>query len=154
MTLAFRPVAAVLVGAAAGLTAAFAMNRFQAAWSAVWSPGAPAAGSDEGKPPATERAADDLVWLATGRCLDPAARESAGNAVHYGFGAILGVVYRLLQGRAGRAGSVPDGAPPSGSRRPWWWTKAPCRCSDGRMRPTGRHGPFTLTDGCPISCSG
>lgn len=103
-TLAFRPVTAVLVGAAAGLTAAFAMNRFQAAWAAVSSPGGRDDGSAKRTPPATEQAADDLVWLATGRRLDPAARKPAGSAVHYGFGAILGAAYGLLRGGAGRFG--------------------------------------------------
>ncbi|RAK58077.1 DUF1440 domain-containing protein [Phenylobacterium deserti] len=85
----------VLLGAAAGLAASWAMEQYQAAASKA----AEAAGQDLGGgdgDPATVQAADRAVRRVTGEGLADAQKSSAGEAVHYAFGAFLGAVYGAL----------------------------------------------------------
>lgn len=76
-------VTGALAGAAAGLFASFAMNQFQAAVSRLGT------GSGGGGDPATVQAAQRLV----GHDIEEGDKGRAGEAVHYGFGAALGMVY-------------------------------------------------------------
>lgn len=72
-----------LAGAVAGLFASFAMNQFQALVSKLGS------GSGGGGEPSTVKAAGWVV----GHPIDDRGKGEAGNAVHYGFGAALGLGY-------------------------------------------------------------
>lgn len=84
---------AALVGAAAGLAAAFVMNRFQAL-------AAPPLGMDKGNDdPATVKAADTLSCAVEGRPVTQKHRAAAGSAVHYATGAALGIGYALAARR-------------------------------------------------------
>lgn len=77
-----------LAGLVAGAVASFAMDRFQALVSA--------ASSDEGggdSEPATARAADSVARVATGSEVAEADKPLAGQLVHYGVGAALGIAY-------------------------------------------------------------
>jgi hypothetical protein len=77
-----------LAGIVAGVAAGFAMDRFQAAASAL------SAGGDGGdEEPATARAADAIVATATGHAVPAADKPLAGQLVHYALGAALGVAY-------------------------------------------------------------
>ncbi|MBA3896376.1 MAG: DUF1440 domain-containing protein [Sphingomonadaceae bacterium] len=78
------PLRGLLAGIAAGLAAAFAMNRFQELW--------PTDGEGD---PATVKAAQRACRAATGRSLSDDLKEPAGNALHYGLGAALGALYGL-----------------------------------------------------------
>lgn len=79
-----------LLGAGAGLVAAFAMDRFQAL-------AAPAFGMDKGSndDPSTIKAADSVSKVVEGRPVTQKRRETAGVAMHYGLGAALGISYAL-----------------------------------------------------------
>lgn len=81
----------VVIGAIAGLSASWIMNRFQAAVSAASSSDG---GSEE--EPATAKAADRLSETVTGEPVPEPYQEPAGSAVHYGFGAFLGGLYGAL----------------------------------------------------------
>ena len=78
-----------LAGAAAGLVASYAMNRFQAAVTTLSS-------SKKQGEPATEKAADRLAEAATGHPVPERDKQFAGQAVHYGLGAALGVAYGVM----------------------------------------------------------
>ncbi len=84
-----------LAGIAAGLAAAWIMNRFQDGWSAITSAGDGSDG-DTGSEPATVKAADKLSNLTSGEPISRESREAAGAAVHYAFGSFLGGAYGLL----------------------------------------------------------
>lgn len=79
----------IVAGVIAGAVASFAMDRFQAAVSALSS-------SDSGggkTEPATEKAADAIAEEVTGRAVADADKPLAGQAVHYVLGIGLGVLY-------------------------------------------------------------
>ncbi len=79
----------LVAGLVAGLAASFVMDRFQSAVSGL--------SSDDGSEgtPATERAADALAEVATGRAVRDADKPLAGQAIHYVLGAGLGIVYGI-----------------------------------------------------------
>lgn len=81
----------LMVGVAAGLTAALAMNLFQAGWVRLAAPPSKAKS-------ATETAADALSRSVTGRNAKPAGRKALANAIHYATGAMLGGVYGVGSG--------------------------------------------------------
>lgn len=87
---------ATLVGAAAGLSAAFIMNQFQALVSSL--PEDDDTGSEEGEEskPSTVRAADAVSQTVSGEPVPPRMQGAAGAVVHYGFGAFLGGLYGAL----------------------------------------------------------
>ena len=95
---------ASLTGAVAGLGAAFVMNCFQIAWgkaSEKLSPEREGGDSDEdAEEPATVKAVEKFQGMVSGRPLPKGERQLAGNLLHYGFGAFLGVVYVLGSRRA------------------------------------------------------
>ncbi len=96
----------VLAGLVAGAVAAFAMDRFQAAVTALSSSDG---GGDE---PATEQAADALARQITGHDVAEAAKPLAGQAVHYAFGAALGAAYGVaaeFRPAVAAAGGLPFG---------------------------------------------
>ncbi len=72
-----------LAGAIAGIVASFAMNQFQAVVSRLGT------SSGGGGDPATVKAAERLV----GHGIDEREKGRAGEAVHYGFGTVLGMAY-------------------------------------------------------------
>lgn len=80
-----------LAGLVAGATASFAMDRFQAAVAALSS------SDDDGeKPePATQKAGDGVARTVTGSELPAAEKPLAGQAMHYGLGMGLGVIYGI-----------------------------------------------------------
>lgn len=80
----------VLVGLIAGAAASFAMDRFQAAVTAMSS-----SDNDDGSEPATEKAADAIARMATGVEVPKADRPLAGQAVHYALGLGLGAAYAV-----------------------------------------------------------
>lgn len=80
----------LIVGAAAGLVAAFVMNLYQGV-------AAPLFGADKGNDdPATVKAADSLKRLFGGDPVTQKRRALAGSLVHYAFGAVLGIAYAGL----------------------------------------------------------
>lgn len=82
----------VLIGAGAGLVAAYAMERAQAALSKAHEASGDKLGPS-GDAPATENAADLVTKLASGRPVPEPQKAKAGRLVHYATGATLGVVY-------------------------------------------------------------
>lgn len=76
-------------GLAAGLVAAAAMDLFQRGVAKLQD-------SDGGGESATTRAADEVSETATGRPVPEPRKAAAGQVVHYGFGALLGVGYGVL----------------------------------------------------------
>ena len=127
------PLLGLAAGLAAGLVGAFAMTEFQAALAR----GKITSGV-KGRP-ATEKAANRLSKLATGRHIGRTRRSAAGEAVHYAVGSLVGGLYglaaeRLPQVTAGRgaafgavAATVVDETlvPATGLGDPFW--KAPAR---------------------------
>jgi putative membrane protein len=90
------------IGAVSGLTAAFAMNQFQSAWSALQKRLAPESGQQRGgDEPSTVKAANRASEAVAGESVPEPKRKTAGQAVHYGFGALLGRLY------GGSAGAFP-----------------------------------------------
>ncbi len=81
------PLRGAIAGVAAGLAAAFAMNQFQKLW--------PRESDSEGDP-ATVKAANKASRAAIGRPVPGAEKELAGEAIHYGLGAALGVGYGIM----------------------------------------------------------
>lgn len=77
---------AALLGTAAGLVAAAAMDGFQRLWVQIAKP--PEAGE-----PATEKMADRIAVALIGRQVSDDRKPIAAAAVHYGFGAALGLLY-------------------------------------------------------------
>ncbi len=87
----------VVLGAAAGLVAAWAMEESQKAIAeAAKSAGVEPPSGD----PATVKAADRLSMEFSGQPIAPHKREQAGRIVHYATGAALGAVYTYLAERA------------------------------------------------------
>ena len=87
------PTAKLLAGAAAGIVAgvlaSFAMDRFQAAVTALSS------SSDSDAEPATEQAADAVAEATTGAEVPEPDKPLAGQLVHYLVGTGLGLLYGL-----------------------------------------------------------
>lgn len=85
-------------GAAAGLAAAFLMNCFQILWgkasAALSSDEETDDGGGDGEP-ATVKAVEKFQGMVTGRPVPEEEKQVAGNLLHYGFGAALGIVYAL-----------------------------------------------------------
>lgn len=77
----------VASGLAAGVAGALVMTGFQALLARA------KITSGVTGTPSTEKAADRLSGLATGRSLPTARRPAAGEAVHYAFGGLVGAVY-------------------------------------------------------------
>lgn len=78
-----------IAGFAAGLVASLAMDLAQRALAKVQPP------DDQNSEPATEKAADRVVEAASGSPVPAASKPIAGQAVHYAFGALLGVGYGI-----------------------------------------------------------
>lgn len=89
------PLRGALAGLAAGLVASLAMDLAQRAYQSV----APVKGDDDdddGAEPATEQAADRVSRMVGGRTVPDDTKSIAGQAVHYAFGASLGLAYGVL----------------------------------------------------------
>lgn len=78
----------LVAGVVAGAVASFAMDRFQAAVTALST-------TDDEEEPATEKAADAISTRLTGAKVPAAGKPLAGQAVHYALGFGLGVVYAV-----------------------------------------------------------
>ena len=89
-----RPLIGAATGLAAGVAASWAMTRFQNAAAPLFF--GKDSGGGGGGTPATEVAADRIASGATGRDMPDDRKPMAGEAVHYGFGAALGMLYGLL----------------------------------------------------------
>ncbi|MBB4152389.1 putative membrane protein [Sphingomonas jinjuensis] len=94
-TNAARFVRGIVAGAVAGAAASFAMDRFQAAWTALTS--SRDADADDGEPsqPATVKAADAVAKAVAGRPVPKPDEPLAGQAVHYALGIGLGIAYAI-----------------------------------------------------------
>ena len=77
-----------IAGLVAGLAASWAMDLAQKGLSKLSSD--QGGGSGE---PATEQAADTVARATTNKPVPDAMKAQAGQAVHYGFGALLGLAY-------------------------------------------------------------
>jgi len=87
-----RMLRGALAGLVAGVAASFAMDRFQAAVSAL----TPSDGSDDGDAePATEKAADGVARAVTGHEVARPDKPMAGQGVHHAFGIGLGIAYGI-----------------------------------------------------------
>lgn len=75
-----------VAGLVAGVVASFAMDGFQRLVTAMSSSG------QDGEP-ATQKAADRVAVAATGEPVTRDRKPAAGQAVHYGVGAALGLAY-------------------------------------------------------------
>lgn len=82
------PLRGATAGLAAGLVASLVMDLAQKGLSKLRS-------SEGGGEPATEQAADRLAQAATGAPVPDERKPIAGQAVHYGFGALLGLGYGI-----------------------------------------------------------
>lgn len=80
-----------VAGIVAGLLASLAMDVAQKALSQLQS-------SDDGDEdePSTEKAADRIAQSITGAPVSNANKPLAGQAIHYGFGALLGLGYGIV----------------------------------------------------------
>src|SRR3954465_8696694 len=78
----------LVVGAAARLVAALAMNLFQSVWTRL-------AGSEEPDETAASRAADAVSEEVSGEPVKRSAKKSADRVAHYPTGAGLGGLYGL-----------------------------------------------------------
>lgn len=87
------PLIGLASGLAAGLVAAYAMTRFQALVSEI-KPGLGGTGT-----PSTEKAADRVSRLVTGKAVPRGRRPAAGEAVHYIVGSLVGGLYGLAAER-------------------------------------------------------
>ena len=76
-------------GLAAGLVAAAAMDVFQRSLARLQD-------SNSGGESATTRAADEVSGVATDQPVPEPRKGAAGQVVHYGFGALLGMGYGVL----------------------------------------------------------
>ena len=87
----------LLAGVAGGLLASFLMEQFQAAWSAASEAMSPPEKRGGRKPdPTTVKAANVLSEKVTGRKIPSDYKPIAGEAVHYGMGAVSAAVYGVL----------------------------------------------------------
>lgn len=86
-----RILAGALAGIVAGAAASFAMDRFQAAVTAL----STSDDGEDGGEPSTEKAADGVARKLTGAEVPDAEKPLAGQAVHYALGMTLGVAYGI-----------------------------------------------------------
>lgn len=77
-----------LAGLVAGATASFVMDRFQSGVAALTS-----SGDQPAAEPATERAADGVARAIAGVDLPASVKPLGGQAMHYGLGIGLGILY-------------------------------------------------------------
>jgi len=84
------PLRGAIAGLAAGLVASLVMDLAQKGLSRLQS-----SDSGGGGEPATEQAADRVAQATTGAPLPEESKPLAGQAVHYGFGALLGLGYGI-----------------------------------------------------------
>lgn len=82
----------IVAGAIAGVVASFAMDRFQAAVTALTSDDD--SGSEQSQP-ATETAADAIAQQVVGHDVADADKPVAGQAIHYALGVGLGIAYGI-----------------------------------------------------------
>ncbi len=85
-----RTIESGLVGGAAGLAASWVMSEFHNRWKA-----AEPDSLDQGDEPNTIKVADAVAETVVGEPVPDEYRKPTGKAVHYGFGALLGVVYGI-----------------------------------------------------------
>ncbi|MGI9168708.1 MAG: DUF1440 domain-containing protein [Caulobacteraceae bacterium] len=78
------------VGIGAGLFASHVMNQFQKGWAASSKGGKDSDKKDE---PSTVKLADRVCLALSGRPIPHSVRPLAGEAVHFGLGAVLGAAY-------------------------------------------------------------
>jgi hypothetical protein len=93
-----------LAGAAAGVEAAWAMERFQAELAKLSNGGGDHAGGDqaqESSEPATNKAADAIASSVTGREVPKHYKSVAGSVVHYAMGGATGALYGAIAERKG-----------------------------------------------------
>ena len=82
------------IGLASGLAASFAMDLFQKGFDAVKEKAQPKQDrGDEESEPSTVKAANKISQATADEPLREPYKERAGQAVHYGFGGLLGAVY-------------------------------------------------------------
>jgi hypothetical protein len=86
-----------LAGAAAGLAAAWAMERFQAELGKLSNGGDDQA--QESPEPATNKAADAIASFVTGREVPKEYKAAAGSVVHYAMGGATGALYGAIAER-------------------------------------------------------
>ena len=82
-------------GIAGGLAASFVMSKFQTGWKTLareFDPDSAERQAKEGES-ATVKAANRVSQSTTGAPVPEPQKETAGEAVHYGFGALLGGLY-------------------------------------------------------------
>ena len=92
-----NPLREIIIGAAAGAGAAFVMDQFQTLWSKYGDKlGLPGGARQEGMVSAPEEAAEMAVESVTGERLPSDKLESAGKAVHYATGAVVGAAYGVI----------------------------------------------------------
>lgn len=92
-----NPLREIIIGAAAGVGAAFVMDQFQTLWSRYGQQvGLPGGARQEGVESAPEKVANQVTEAATGERLPAEQRELGEKAVHYAAGASLGAVYGVL----------------------------------------------------------
>lgn len=103
-----------VAGGIAGLAGTLAMTGFQSLWSAAQSIARrgerenESAGGDEEQQsvPTTGKAASKVKRLLTGRPIeDETALQASGQAVHFGYGTLLGALYGAVRELAPRAGT-------------------------------------------------
>lgn len=96
-----RIIGQTAAGIAGGLAASFVMSKFQSGWKTLareFDPDSAERQAKEGES-ATVKAANRVSQKSTGEPVPEPHKETAGEAVHYGFGALLGGLY-------GAAGAV------------------------------------------------
>lgn len=87
----------LLAGVAGGLLASFLMEQFQAGWSAAAEAIHPSKKQPGRKAdPATVKAANAVAQKIAGRKVPAAYKPAAGEAVHYGMGAVSAAIYGAL----------------------------------------------------------
>lgn len=91
-----KPLLGLASGLAAGAVGSWVMTEFQALLAR-----AKITSGVSGRP-STEKAADRLSRLATGRAVRRSKRADSGEAVHYGFGSLVGGLYGLAADVDGR----------------------------------------------------
>jgi putative membrane protein len=84
------PLRGAIAGLVAGLVASLAMDLAQKGLSKIQS-----SDDSDHDEPATEKAADRVAEGVTGAPVSEANKALAGQAVHYGFGALLGLGYGI-----------------------------------------------------------
>ena len=138
-----RVLQSVVAGVAAGLVAAWVMNRFQSAIDAA------GLGPRHDGVPSNVIAADRLGKMLTGAPLSTRGQAAAGAAVHYAFGAVLGALYAVARRGGFRPGFTPMAWCRTGSSAPRSKRRcgrSPMRRGDGegarRSRVPERSGPL------------